>query len=142
MARRIPVSFIATCALVILGLGALVASLQRSFIQNIMVELRKSGFLLATREKSGSLAAVELPRNHGRHVAMDMVPRDPRLEERFRELSGPGRRQDDPELVQFIRDEIIEERRPFVPKMSHNLYRTPQAQEVDRIFKKVCHLPH
>ena len=61
----------------------------------------------------------------------------------MQELAGPNRAQDDPELIQFIKDEIIEERRPFVPKMSHLLYQTPQAKVIDKMFnKKVSISPH
>ena len=72
----------------------------------------------------------------GKHVPMDMLSRDPAVAKRFKALSGPNRTQDDPELIQFIKDQVIEDRRPYVPKMSHRLYQTPQAKVIDEIFKK------
>jgi hypothetical protein len=71
-----------------------------------------------------------------RHIPRDMLSRDPRITKRFRALSGEGRAQDDSQLIQFIRNEIIEERRDFIPKMSHELYITPQAKEVATILHK------
>ncbi|ELT90566.1 hypothetical protein CAPTEDRAFT_209618 [Capitella teleta] len=73
------------------------------------------------------------PRIHKHRVARDMLPIDPKIIRRFQALSG--RKQDDPELISFIREEFIEDRRPFLPKLSHNVYKTPQADEVDKYFK-------
>ncbi|ELT95653.1 hypothetical protein CAPTEDRAFT_197327 [Capitella teleta] len=72
----------------------------------------------------------------GRRIPRDMLPLNPGMAERFASLTKDKREQDDPEVVQFIRDAIIEDRRPFLPKMSYNLYRTPQAAEVEKILKK------
>ena len=64
-----------------------------------------------------------------------MLPLDQHVQDRFKELSGPLIKQDDPELVRFLREEMIDPPRPFVRKLSHLLYKTPQAEEVDRILK-------
>jgi hypothetical protein len=75
---------------------------------------------------------------HG-HIPVDMQPQKPRIRQKFKSLVGRDRRQDDVDLIRFIREEIIDIRRPFLPKMSNALYRTPQAAQVDAIInKKVC----
>ncbi|ELU15318.1 hypothetical protein CAPTEDRAFT_214214, partial [Capitella teleta] len=93
----------------------------------------------STLRKDALLGNVETPENplplQGRHVPRDMMPMDPRIAERFAALTRSKTEQDDPEVVQFIRDAIIEDRRPFLPKMSYNLYQTPQAVEVEKILK-------
>ncbi|ELU15680.1 hypothetical protein CAPTEDRAFT_196703, partial [Capitella teleta] len=90
--------------------------------------------------KDALLAKSEIPGNplspQGRRIPRDMLPLNPGIAERFAALTKGKREQDDPEVVQFIRDAIIEDRRPFLPKMSYNLYQTPQAVEVEKIFKK------
>ncbi|ELT88450.1 hypothetical protein CAPTEDRAFT_188612 [Capitella teleta] len=78
----------------------------------------------------------ENPLPQGRRTPRDMLPMNPGIAKRFAALTRSEREQDDPEVVQFIRDAIIEDRRPFLPKMSYNLYQTPQAVEVEKIFKK------
>ena len=71
----------------------------------------------------------------GKRVPLDMVPLDPRVKERFQKISSESIRQDDPDLIQFIRDEMLDPPRPFISKLSAVLYRTPQAEEVDWILK-------
>lgn len=64
-----------------------------------------------------------------------MIPREPFIREEFDSLAKFNTSQDDPKLVDFIRMYVLEERRPFVPKVSHRLIQTPQAKEVVQIFK-------
>ena len=64
-----------------------------------------------------------------------MRPLDQRVRDLFTELSGSSMDQDNPRLIQFLQEHMIDPPRPFVRKISHPLYKTPQAQEVDKILK-------
>ncbi|ELU11063.1 hypothetical protein CAPTEDRAFT_215618 [Capitella teleta] len=96
------------------------------------------GIHLVLIRREISLCATPCPHARAikpRRVPLDLMPQSRALIVRFNRVAKPETPQDDPDLVSFIRDEILEERRHNVPKLSYPLYQTPQAAVVNDILK-------
>ena len=63
------------------------------------------------------------------------ILRDLTLLPEVRALSVPQTKWDDPALIKLLRQEVLDPPRPYLPKHSYPLFKTPQAQTVDDIFK-------
>ena len=135
--RRIPVSLlvlglVAGCTLICVfkvGISQKILLLTNDLFHNKSQRVYDDKCTLPQRHQIQSVPGdrVKLPR--------DMLPLDPHVQEKLKMLSGPSIQQDNLELVKFLQEEMIESPRPFVPKRSGLLYKTPQAEEVDKILK-------
>ena len=112
------------------------------YIINVSTSNLNQAYFLTLRRKSGmgnscTCHNAIASSNHDSSIRLpkDMMPRDSHIREKFEKLAGPNIPQDNPELIQFLKNDMIDPPRPFVSKISHPLYKTPQAEEVDKILK-------
>merc|ERR550532_2122928 len=74
-----------------------------------------------------------------RGLSLECVPKkspdEQKLDETLKRLEGPQTAWDNPELVQVVKG-LIDNPRPFLTKFSLPLTQTPQAKEVDSLFKQ------
>ena len=72
-----------------------------------------------------------------RRLPEDIVNVDPSVIQIIRQFESARMSADDTQLIQVIRDHFLHKPRPLMTKLSRNLFKTLQAEEVDKVLNKV-----